>query len=102
MAPELDDEVWNVIEPLLPRTTRRYRHPGRRRIDDRKVLSGILFVLSTGIAWQRLPQKLGFGSGMTLLASLRDWQQAGVWQRLHELLLARLRQTGRLNLSRAG
>jgi transposase len=101
MAPELDDELWNLIEPLLPRTTRRYRHPGRRQIDDRKVLSGILFVLSTGIAWQRLPQELGFGSGMTCWRRLRDWQQAGVWQRLHELLLARLRQTGRLNLSRA-
>jgi len=101
MAPELDDELWNLIEPLLPRTKRRYRHPGRRRIDDRKVLSGILFVLSTGIAWQRLPPELGFGSGMTCWRRLRDWQQAGVWQRLHELLLAKLRQAERLDFSRA-
>ena len=55
MAPELDDELWNLIEPLLPRTIRRYRHPGRRRIDDRKVLSRILFVLSTGIASESRP-----------------------------------------------
>ena len=101
MAPELDDELWNLIEPLLPRTTRRYRHPGRRRIDDRKVLSGILFVLSTGIAWQRLPPELGFGSGMTCWRRLRDWQQASVWQRLHELLLAKLRQAEQLDFSRA-
>jgi len=101
MAPELDDELWNLIEPLLPRTKRRYRHPGCRRIDDRKVLSGILFVLSTGIAWQRLPPELGFGSGMTCWRRLRDWQQAGVWQRLHELLLAKLRQAERLDFSRA-
>ena len=101
MAPELDDELWNLIEPLLPRTTRRYRHPGRRRIDDRKVLSGIVFVLSTGIAWQRLPPELGFGSGMTCWRRLRDWKQAGVWQRLHELLLAKLRQAERLDFSRA-
>jgi transposase len=101
MTPELDDELWNLIEPLLPRTTRRYRHPGRRRIDDRKVLSGILFVLATGIAWQRLPPELGFGSDMTCWRRLRDWQQAAVWQRLHELLLAKLRQAERLDFSRA-
>src|SRR5438445_10791025 len=66
MPPSLvDDDLWELIEPLLPNPTRRYRHPGRRRIDDRRMLNGILFVLSTGIAWQRLPQELGFGSGMT-------------------------------------
>jgi transposase len=102
MPPSLvDDDLWELIEPLLPNTTRRYRHPGRRRIDDRKVLNGILFVLSAGIAWQGLVQELGFGSGMTCWSRLRDWQQAGVWQRLHELLLAKLRQAERLDLSRA-
>jgi len=101
MSPRLvDDELWELIAPLLPRGRRRYRHPGRRRLDDRKVLNGILFVLTTGIAWQRLPQELGFGSGMTCWRRLRDWHQAGVWQQLHELLLARLRQAGRLDLSR--
>ena len=100
MSPRLvDDELWELIAPLLPRCPRRYRYPGRRRLDDRKVLNGILFVLTTGITWQRLPQELGFGSGMTCWRRLRDWQQAGVWQQLHELLLARLRQAGRLDLS---
>jgi transposase len=47
------------------RYRKRYRYPGRRRLDDRQVLNGILFVLTTGIAWQRLPQELGYGSGMT-------------------------------------
>jgi transposase len=97
----VDDKFWQLIEPLLPRTRRHFRHPGRRRIDDRQVLNGILFVLTTGIAWQRLPQELGFGSGMTCWRRLRDWQQAGVWQQLHELLLAQLRRAGRLDLSRA-
>jgi transposase len=102
MTPILvDDELWQLIQPLLPRTTRRYRHPGRRRLNDREVLSGILFVLTTGIAWQRLPQQLGFGFGMTCWRRLREWQQAGVWQQLHELLLAKLRENGRLDLSRA-
>jgi transposase len=71
----VDDELWELIQPLLPRRTTRYRHPGRRRLDDRCVLNGILFVLTTGIAWQRLPRELGFGSGMTCWRRLRDWQQ---------------------------
>ena len=102
MSPRLvDDELWELIAPLLPPRPRRYRYPGRRPLDDRKVLNGILFVLTTGIAWQRLPGELGFGSGMTCWRRLRDRQRAGVWQQLHELLLARLRRAGRLDLSRA-
>jgi len=65
------------------------------------VLSGILFVLYTGIPWRFLPQELGFGSGMTCWRRLRDWNEAGVWQRLHELLLAELRAVDMLDLSRA-
>jgi transposase len=95
----VDDQLWELIQPLLPRSPRRRRNPGRKRIDDRLALNGILFVLTTGIGWQRLPQDLGFGSGMTCWRRLRDWQQAGVWQRLHELLLAKLRQAERLDFS---
>jgi transposase len=58
-------------------------------------------VLTTGIAWQRLPQELGYGSGMTCWRRLHEWQQAGVFQRLHQLLLAKLRQTDRLDFTRA-
>jgi transposase len=102
MSPRLaDDELWELIAPLLPPRTRRYRYPGRRRLDDRKVLNGILFVLTTGIAWQRLPQELGFGSGITCWRRLRDWQKASVFEHLHELLLAKLRQGERLDLTLA-
>jgi len=97
----LDDELWKLIEPLLPVRRRRFRHPGRKRLDDRRTLSGILFVLRTGIAWQQLPQELGYGSGMTCWRRLKEWQQAGVFQALHERLLAKLRAAGRLDLSRA-
>ncbi|GAB2755821.1 hypothetical protein GCM10010442_82880 [Kitasatospora kifunensis] len=89
------------IESLLPVVPRRADHPGRRRLDDRKVLSGILFVLYTGIPWEFLPQELGFGSGMTCWRRLRDWNDAGVWQRLHEQLLAELHAAGALDWSRA-
>lgn len=82
------DELWVRIQPLLPVVPRRAGHPGRKRLDDRRVLCGILFVLCTGIAWEHLPQELGFGSGMTCWRRLREWNAAGVWTRLHENLLA--------------
>ena len=97
----VSDELWARIEPLLPVVPRRSDHPGRKRLDHRKVLSGILFVLYTGIPWEFLPQELGFGSGMTCWRRLRDWHQAGVWQRLHESLLAELHAAGALDWSRA-
>ncbi|MFY4722695.1 IS5 family transposase [Streptomyces sp. LaBMicrA B280] len=98
---EVDDGLWKRIEPLLPVIERRFPYPGRRRLDDRRVLCGILFVLYTGIPWRYLPQELGFGSGMTCWRRLREWNEAGVWQRLHEMLLAELRAAGILDLSRA-
>ncbi|MER5609148.1 IS5 family transposase [Micromonospora tulbaghiae] len=98
----VSDELWAEIAPLLPpRPPRRSRYPGRKPLDDRKVFCGILFVLYTAIPWEYLPQELGFGSGMTCWRRLRDWNDAGVWQRLHEILLARLRGAGQLDLSRA-
>lgn len=98
----VDDELWSRIEPLVPLPYAGCRRPGRRRtLEDRKVLCGILFVLYTGIQWEWLPQELGFGSGMTCWRRLRDWNAAGVWQRLHEVLLDELRAADRLDLSRA-
>lgn len=95
------DGLWERVEPLLPRRERRFRYPGRRRFDDRRALSGILFVLHTGIGWEHLPQELGYGSGMTCWRRLKDWQQAGVWGRLHEALLAELHSSGQIDWSRA-
>ena len=80
---------------------RRFRYPGRRPLDDRKVSQGILFVLHTGIGWEHLPQELGFGCGMTAWRRLRAWQQAGVWEKLHELLLAELHAADQLEWERA-
>jgi transposase len=99
--PLVSDELWEIVQPLIPKVKRRYRYPGRKRIDDRSVLTGILFVLQTGIPWEYLPQEMGCGSGMTCWRRLREWQQAGVWQRLHELLLAKLNEADRIDWSRA-
>lgn len=96
----MSDDLWGRIEPLLPRLQRRFRNPGRRRLPDREVLCGILYVLHTGIQWEHLPQELGFGSGMTCWRRLRDWNEAGMWQRLHEVLLAELNAEGQLDWSR--
>src|SRR5438067_13291784 len=98
---EVPEGLWERIEPLLPRKERRFRYPGRKPFDDRQVLQGILFVLDTGIGWEHLPQELGFGCGMTAWRRLRAWQQAGVWERLHELLLAELHAFDQLECERA-
>jgi transposase len=97
----VSDALWQRIEPLLPKVERRRRFPGRRRLPDRQALQGILFVLYTGIAWRHLPLELGFGSGSTCYRRLDEWQQAGVWERLHALLLSELRAAGELEWARA-
>jgi len=101
MARELvPDDLWELVEPLLPKRKRRFRYPGRRRVDDRVALRGILFVLKTGIPWEDVPREMGC-SGMTLWRRLREWQEAGVWDELHRVLLGRLRHADRLDWSRA-
>lgn len=98
----LPDELWHEIEPLLPAPKpRRYRYPGRQPISHRQALTGIIFVLKSGIPWELLPQEMGCGSGMTCWRRLRDWQEAGVWQRIQEHLLARLQGGGAIDWSRA-
>lgn len=100
--PLLDDKLWAIIAPLLPAPKpRRFRYPGRKPIDNRRALTGILFVLKTGMSWEDLPQEMGCGSGMTCWRRLRDWQAAGVWQQLHEVLLAKLRAADQIDWSRA-
>jgi transposase len=98
--PIVSDELWAVIEPLLPPHRPRPKG-GRPPIPDRAALTGILFVLMTGTAWEMLPPEMGCGSGMTCWRRLRDWQEAGVWDRLHQVLLDRLGQADRIDWSRA-
>jgi transposase len=98
---EVSDQLWARIQPLLPPRPRRRRYPGRRRLDDRGCLNGILYVLRTGITWAQLPRQLGYGSGVTCWRRLRDWQQAGLWDRLLALLLAELCAAGLLDLGHA-
>ncbi|WP_434092791.1 IS5 family transposase [Streptomyces clavifer] len=96
----VSDELCLLIEPLLPVPGPKLV-AGRPRVPDRQALCGILFVLHTGIQWEYLPQELGFGSGMTCWRRLAAWNEAGVWDRLHVVLLARLRAAKQLDWSRA-
>lgn len=93
------NDLWNRIEPLLPRHAPKPQG-GRPRTPDRVALTGILFVLKTGIPWEYLPQELGC-SGMTCWRRLRDWQQVGLWERLHRVLLDELGQADKIDWKRA-
>lgn len=95
------DELWLRLEPLIPVPERRYRFPGRRRVDNRAALEGILFVVSTGMRWNDLPAAMFGASGATCWRRLKEWHEAGVWQRLHEAVLAELRAAGLLDLAHA-
>jgi transposase len=97
--PLLPDSFWEVIEPLIPKRPPRPKG-GRPPVGDRKALTGIIFVLKSGIPWELLPQEMGCGCGMTCWRRLRDWYQAGVWAKIHHVLLNRLRQAKRLDFSR--
>src|ERR1700720_983849 len=98
--PLVPDALWERIEPLLPAESPKPRG-GRPPKPDRAALTGILFVLKTGIPWEYLPAEMGCGSGMTCWRRLRDWYQAGVWRRLHQVLLEELAQADRIDWDRA-
>src|SRR6516164_104068 len=100
--PLLPDELWDILQPLLPAPKpRRFRYPGRKPVDDRKALTGILFVLKTAIPWEDLPVEMGCGSGMTCWRRLEYWNRCGVWRELHQVLLAKLQGADKIDWSRA-
>jgi transposase len=92
------DELWELVAPLLP------PHPPRPKgghppVDDRVCLTGILFVLKTGLPWEDFPREMGC-CGMTLWNRLDDWRKAGVWDALHRLLLDELRGADAVDFDR--
>lgn len=98
--PLIEDALWSVIEPLLPLEKPKPKG-GRPRLSNRAALTGIVFVLKTGIPWELLPQEMGCGSGMTCWRRLAEWQAAGVWDQLQRVLLERLQGADQLDWSRA-
>lgn len=116
--PILPDSVWWLVEPLLGNGPDRQlsagrqdrqqpgkqqsgkQRSGRRPITDRRTLTGILFVLQTGVPWDQLPYELGCGSGMTCLRRLRSWQRSGTWQAIQQVLLEKLPTASSMDWSR--
>src|SRR5215208_4762316 len=96
----VSDELWEIVEPLLPEESPKPQG-GRPRLDDRAALTGIVLVLKSGIPWEMLPKEMGCGSGVTCWRRLREWQEAGVWERLHKVLLDRLGEADRIDWERA-
>src|SRR5215210_2076495 len=96
----VSDALWEAIEPLLPIEPPKLKG-GRPRVPDLAALAGVGFVLRTGCPWRLLPHELGCGSGTTCWRRLRDWQAAGVWERLHETLLNWLGDEAAIDWSRA-
>jgi len=95
----ITDQAWDSIQKLLP------EHPlrlagGRPPIGDRDVLTGVLFVLRTGIPWEELPREMGCGCGMTCLRRLRKWQHSGAWPKIQDILRIHLRDASRYDWTR--
>ena len=101
MAELVSDELWEQIEPLLPPEPEPSPLGGRPRVTNRQTLTGIVFVLRTGIPWQALPTEMDCGSGSTCWRRFSEWTQLSVWSNLHALLLSQLGKAGAINLERA-
>lgn len=101
MAELVSDELWAQIEPLLPPEPEPSLLGGRPRVTNRQTLTGIVFVLRTGIPWQSLPTEMNCGSGSTCWRRFAEWTELEVWSKLHAMLLRQLGQAGAINLERA-
>ena len=101
--PLVPDELWQRLEPLLPRRliNRHIRYAGRKPTPYRRIVAGILFVLKTGVPWRALPATSEFPCGNTCRRWLLRWQRAGVWDKFLKGLLEELQQQGRIDWSKA-
>ena len=101
MAVLVSDELWKQIEPLLPAEPKPSPKGGRPRVTNRQALTGIVFVLRTGVPWQALPREMNCGSGSTCWRRFAEWTRLSVWSKLHTLILSVLGHAGKVHLSRA-
>jgi len=90
LKPLLDDALWAVVEPMLPKERKPGKAVGRPRVSNNRVFRGILFVLRTGLPWQLLPLGMGCDSGSTCWRRFRTWTKRGIWRRRHAVPLQAL------------
>ena len=100
MSEILPEELWLVIEPLLPERPAKPKG-GRPPADDFTALRGLLFILKTGLRWRDLPTEVFGCSGSTCRRRLLDWHEAGVWDKVHRILLEGLDYAGAIDWERA-
>src|SRR3954462_8806910 len=100
--PILPDSLWEQIEPFLPKdeSERNVQYAGRKPAEARKVMTGIIFALRTGVPWKSLPATSDFPSGHTCRRRLLEWDERGVWKRLWQSILAKLQSEGQLSWER--
>ncbi len=98
----VSDDLWQRVEPLLPKThrNRHVQYAGRKPIDDRRVFEGIVFALKTGVPWDSMPASSHWPSGVTCWRRLIEWHRAGVWKKLLQSILSELRSKRKLSLER--
>jgi transposase len=83
---DLSEAEWRIVQPLLPPTGR-----GAARVDDRRVVNAIFYVLRTGSPWRDLPER--FGPYTTVYNRYNRWARKGVWLAIFEALSARSPQS---------
>ncbi len=94
------DGLWELVEPLLPKFEPRRQGGGTAPVDERAVFTAVVFVLTSGCAWRWLPPTFGV-TVPTAHRRFTMWTEAGLWRRLHRVVLDELGSDGMIDWSRA-
>jgi transposase len=94
------DELWEIVQPLIPAVRPRPQGGGTAVTDDRAVFTAIVFVLTSGCAWRHLPPSFGV-SMPTAHHRFTAWTEAGLWPKLHRAVLDRIGAKGEIDWSAA-
>jgi len=95
----VSEDLWEEVRSLLP-PERPKPKGGRPRIPDRQCLTGIVYVLRTGMAWNMVPAEFGCGSGVTCWRRFKQWSAEGIWEEVEKQVLNALGRAGQIDWSR--
>ena len=91
---KITNEQWTLVEPII--TKKRWGNWGRPRVNDRKILDGILWVLKTGVQWGELPEY--YPPYQTCHRRFQEWVQRGIFDTIIEMLAMDMEYRGRIRL----